>query len=345
MTKLITFFALLFPLSSFCQNFIMTGTVYSYDLKETGKIFFTELGDKFKETQFVKYDKKKRFIFSMNLEKIKNIKILVFSTDTTSKSNDDNSCTQRIYINEIINSQEFSNKKNIKIYSDLELDLNCEEVPYYDAKKDEKQRFVGMYDLIKKDTLLKTKLVNILKQYHSTLSIKPLTLMSEEHGSWDFDIQKNKLFIYVSYQSNRKFGSLIHKNQIYEFDVKELKDTIIFSSKNYKLIKNEIVKPGKENPEEGIFIGDWETYNKKNLFQAQELIDMGIKGKVRILFYVKSDGEIQNIELDNKSEQKNQELVKMAKYLIKNSIGRWKVISKEGINISGWKYKDIIFED
>lgn len=346
MIRISIFLAFIVPLNLFSQNFIITGKVFSYDIKESGKIFYTELGEKYDKNKFVKYEKNKAYTLSINLEKLKKdkTKVLVFTIDTAFKS----TCTSKLYVAEILNSPEFSNKQNIKLYSDLLLDRNCTRSTYFDSQVENEQRFVGQYKLQKKDTIFEISLQDEFKKFVSTISKNTSTYMNEEFGYWDFDQEKKKLFIDVSYQTNEKFGLLLNKKFRYEFNVLELQENITFSSKFYNLDKIEIKKAleiNKENAVEGEFVGDWQIFNLKNLNYTEELKEEGIKGNVRILFYLLSSGEIGSIELDNNSEQKNQELVRLAKNLIKKSDGKWNVKTKNGLIISGWRYKDIIFRE
>ena len=355
MKRLFILFALVFPLISFSQNLVMTGNVFANSLKETGKIFFAKIGNKFDETQYVNYDKKKKYTFSISLDKIKNdnINCLVFTLDISSKSDDNNSCTQKIFVSEIINSPEFSNKKNIEIYSDLDLEKNCTSSAYSDAKEYGKERFVGDYKFIRKDTALEVELKNIFQQYYATLPIQNSKLMTKEFGSWDYKTNNKILSISSAYQFNERFGTLFMRSTYDEFKVDENLSTITFTSKSNSLKRNEAEPLIQNNPnlaEEADFLDltgkadSWTSFQTKNLYYSEEIKELELKGNVRILFYLDPKGLISQIKLDPKSEQKEEGLVESAKELIKNTSGRWSLKLNNGTLISGWRYKDVTFK-
>lgn len=338
----------------------MTGNLYGYNLKETGKLYFTKKGTKFDKNQYIKYYKKK-YTFSLKLDKIReeDINILEFAVDTTSMSdNADDICRHTIFVKRIIESKEFLNRKTIQLYSDLDFS-NCGlwQSTFEDAKSQNKERFIGEYTFIKKDTTVKVELSNDFKQYVGKLSIPTSKLMTNEYGRWDFNSDKKLFSVTVYEQFNPEYGLLLKTKMKYDFKVTELEEEIKFTSKFYKLTKldtyqdtwnfeiNTEIEISKKEAQEGNFIGDWQAYTAQNLNYPKDLKEKNLKGAVRILFYLYINGEIlyKSIELDEKSEQKNIELVDLAKKLIKKSFGKWNTKNLNGDKVAGWRFKDIVF--
>ena len=239
MKKLLIVLLLIISVKSFSQNLELSGKVEWYNLKETGKIFWAEEGKKFDAQQFITYDKNKKYIFKIGIDKIKelNIKVLVFAIDSTERTNDEHACVQRINVLEIVNSSEFKNLKDIKLNTDLLLGINCDLGVYYDAKRENKDTFVGSYVFTINDTLRTIELGNVFFTYNSYLSKKTKDFMNEEFGSWDFDIDKKILTFNVHRQLNERYGLVLKKEMKFVFIVNNTSDGMTFQSGKGELIK------------------------------------------------------------------------------------------------------------
>ena len=227
------------PLKSIGQNLELVGNVEKYDIKESGRIFYTEDGNNFDVNKFVPYDKKRGYTFKISIAKIKksNIKILAFTLNPALKTTDEDACVQRIYVAEILNSPIFRNLKTIKLRSDLLLDIFCEESMHSDAVQDGNSRFVGDYLFKINDTLRTIKTESMLYTYKALLSKGNPNYITEEIGTWEVNSEKKLLTFSIQYQQNEKFGLIISKRYKFEFEITEKPNGLSFSIKTGTLKK------------------------------------------------------------------------------------------------------------
>ncbi len=237
MKKLLIVLLLIISVKSFSQNLELFGKVEWHDLKETGKIFWTEEGKNYDAQQFITYDKNRNFNFKIGIDKIKNLNssVLVFAIDTTKRTSDENACVQRINVLEIVNSSEFKNLKNIKLNTDLLLGINCQRYVYNEAKEENIIKFVGSYNLTINDTLRNIELGNIFFNSHITKQTKDY--MNEEFGNWNFNEEKKILTFNVWRQMNKRYGLVLLKKFQFEFIVNNTSGIITFQSEKGVLTK------------------------------------------------------------------------------------------------------------
>jgi hypothetical protein len=205
------------------QELTLSGTADFYGMKETGKIYYTASGSKFNKDQFISYDKNKTFIFTTTVEKLQKEKTgkIVFTADTSSSSVSPNACTHTVNVKEIISSDQFKGKKEIKLKTDLPLEFSCEATVYYGADMDGKGWLSGRYQLITGDTIRVVTLSSDLYNARTNLSITTKELMNEEFGGWGYNPETKQLVLYLSYQMNNKYGLIIRTNRQFVFTVTE----------------------------------------------------------------------------------------------------------------------------
>jgi len=223
----------------YSQNLELSGQVQAYNVNGGEKVYYTQPGKKFDKKKFVLCDAKKNFNFKMSLATIRkdHIAILVFATDTTQQSDDEDACAQQINVGEIASASEFSKQKSIKLRTDLLLDWNCTASPYYDAKEEGKDKFVGNYHFESNDTIRYVEIENMFFIYHAKLSAMTKDFMTEESGSWSYDSDKKVLTFYLREQMNERFGLVISTRRQFHFNVEETPEGILFKSESGVLKK------------------------------------------------------------------------------------------------------------
>ena len=239
MKFLAAFLFVFLSFNSSAQNLELSGTVQYYDLKTTGKIYYAAVGEKFSTKNFITYDKNKRFTFRKTIAELKTskIKTLVFAIDTTQKTDDIYACVHRINVAEILNANEFKKLKTIKLKSDLLIDENCTTTVAYRASDENKDRFVGEYELFVKDTIRSIELRDMLYNAKTKLFKPSKDHMDEEYGGWNYNSDKKILSIYVSTQLNGRFGLALRKSFSWDFFVDETDGKMKFQSKQAVLVK------------------------------------------------------------------------------------------------------------
>jgi hypothetical protein len=238
MKKLCILLAFFIIQKTYSQNIELQGTVEYYDMKPTGKIYFAVAGKKFNSKDFVLYDKKKKYKFSISIAKIKQEKIasIVFAYDTTQNTNDEYACIQKINVGEIVNATEFKLLKNIKLRNDLMLNNSCTASVLYEAEK-ELGKFLGSYKLISKDTVRLIRTENIFYKYTSQIITKTINYTNEEFGRWGYDYDKKTLTFYIWYEFNATYGLYIRNARKYTFNVLEENGELKFINKDVELKK------------------------------------------------------------------------------------------------------------
>lgn len=99
------------------QTLQLKGIVRMYDLKDTGKVYYTPLGQPFDSKKFVTYNRKHEYIFTMAISEIKKkeIRKMVFSTDPAAPSNSEYACVQVINLLSIVEDPLISNSKRLSL--------------------------------------------------------------------------------------------------------------------------------------------------------------------------------------------------------------------------------------
>jgi hypothetical protein len=238
MKKLCILLAFFIIQKTYSQNIELQGTVEYYDMKPTGKIYYAVAGKKFNNKDFVLYDKKKKYKFSISIAKIKQEKIvsIVFSYDTLQKTNDEYACIQKVNVEEIVNATEFKLLKNIKLRNDLMLNNNCTSSDGYEAER-ELEKFFGNYRLISKDTVRLIKIENYFYKYTSQITTKTISYTNKEFGSWGYDYDKKTLTFYIRYEFNSTYGLYIRNVHNYTFNVLGENGELKFINKDVELKK------------------------------------------------------------------------------------------------------------
>lgn len=239
MKKLLFFLIIIIPFNLFAQDFELMGKVFFYGMQESGKIYFSIDSNNFDKKNFINYSKKDGYKFKMNISKMKlaKMKNITFSADSLETLKFGVTCTQKIEIGNIINSDEFKSNKRIKLKTDLLLNIRCESGIYEDAKRRGLTNFVGNYEFVFKDTIRKIKLNSEYFEYTSVFSKIANDYTNGEVGLWSFDSQKNILKFFIWRRVNLKYGLLIEKNEQFEFEVSVISDKLKFTSKKGELKK------------------------------------------------------------------------------------------------------------
>lgn len=202
---------------AFGQNLTITGRVFK-EFREKDTLYYVLKEETFSTKSFVLIGTDSVYRISIPLKKIKkgNIETIVFTQRINSSLTDEYACIQKINIGKALTTGKLD-EKNPTIITDVLPFENCSTRMLWGANSDE-QKFIGTHNL-DNETIASITLNDMWKR--SVVKYQNLSdnLITEEKGSWKYDMDRKQIKVYTYRQRNPEIGIIISKKKEYVFDV------------------------------------------------------------------------------------------------------------------------------